>query len=126
MIEISTAGFPLPVRIPVDPGRIIKEDWVVIRDSDRMYATLTELSFALSRDEKGLNVYRTVQLDCAAVTKGKKNGNPALVVADPNGKLLMTVHNSGVLQEWFNAIKTAIVIACALKYEPESVSSLRK
>lgn len=66
-----------------------------------------------------------VQLDCAAVTKGKKNGSAAFVLADPNGKLLVTLHNPGAAQEWVAAIKTCIVVACALKYEPDAVAALR-
>lgn len=113
------------MRLPAKGERIIKEDWVVVRDSDRVFAQLNEASFVLSKDEKGTTVFKTFQLDCAAVTKGKKNGNAAFVVADPNGKALVTLHNAGAAQEWVSAIKTAIVVACAERYEPETVAQLR-
>ncbi len=126
MVEISIAGFPLPARLPPkETDRVIKEDWVMVRDNERVYARLTEYSFVLSRDEKGVSIVRAVQLENATVAKGKKNGNAALVVADVNGKCLIGLHNHGVAQEWFSAIKSAIIIAYGMKFEPETIMTLR-
>jgi len=57
LIEVSTAGFPLPLRLG-KVGEVVKEDWVQIRDSERMFARLTETSLVVSRDDKGTSIFR--------------------------------------------------------------------
>jgi hypothetical protein len=125
LIEVSVAGFPLPTRLDPDPKRTLKEDWVTVRESEKVYARLTETSLVISRDETGTSIFRAFQMEGATVAKGKRNGNAAFVIADFKEKLVVQLHNPGAAQEWVNAIRGAIVIAYASKAEPGVVATLR-
>ncbi len=125
LAEISVAGFPLPSRLDPDAAHVVKEDWVAVRDGEKMFARLTESSLVLARDEQGTSVFRSFQLDGATVAKGKKNGQAAFVIADCSEKLVVALHNPGAAQEWVDALRGAIVVAYASRFEPESLSTLR-
>ncbi len=122
--EICIVGFPLPLHAM--PALASRAEWVTVKGQE-LYAVIDidKRALLFFRDETRAKVVRSVVLDQATVAKGvvKSKGGVGFVVADAVGRVVVDSHSAG---DWVTHLKSAIIVCWALRYEPESVRSLRK
>lgn len=126
LVEISVAGFPLPLHITAE--MFAREEWVTVKDQNLFACIDMERGLLLlCRDETRGKVVRSVALHAATVAKGTaKSGQAAFVVADVHGKVVINAHNGGAAQDWVTQLKSAIVVAWARRFEPDTVKMAPK